>query len=266
METIIKWTNRTALFSILMLVYWIFVFISITVFDFKVFKENLTEVFFLSILGILALMSGSLVVNIMFNLTKISSIIGQRYDQKVAPASSRIKKSGLLLLLLFPLLFAFLYIGDVATTKQREKIIVESAKMLVSEYKDTMLGFSKYSFDKSYINKTANSLQFLKEVDKHFPDINLIIKGKVNGKDAFLEFDSYNYNVDEDKKLRKVKYIFSSSKEERQYLNDVFDKKKTDYRFSVYNRFYELYYPVKVEGKIIVLYLTDRKKYGKIGS
>lgn len=44
-KTIIKWTNRIALFVIILLVYWVFIFISITVFGLKVFRENITELF-----------------------------------------------------------------------------------------------------------------------------------------------------------------------------------------------------------------------------
>lgn len=266
METIIKWTNRTSLLAILSLIYWVFIFICITVFDFKVFKENLSGVFFLSILGILALMSGSLVVNIMFNLTKISNILEQRHDTKVAVASTCTKKVGALLFLLFPLLFVFLYLGDIATTKQREKYIVESAQQLIKEHEDTMFRLADYDFSKTYINRTANSLQFLKKIDEHFPNIELIVKDAVDDKDVFLKFDSYDYNADKDKKPRKVHHIFSSSKDERQYLNDTFEESTKDYRFSAYNGFYELYYPVNANGKIIVLYLTDRKSYGNIGS
>ncbi len=38
--------------------YLVFIFISVTIFDFKVFQENLTEPFFLSIFGIFAFMAG----------------------------------------------------------------------------------------------------------------------------------------------------------------------------------------------------------------
>ena len=49
------------------------------------------------------------------------------------------------------------------------------------------------------------------------------------------------------------------------YLAEVFAGNITD-RFSSSNGHYELFYPVKIEGKIIVLYLSERQRYGKIGS
>lgn len=61
-------------------------------------------------------------------------------------------------------------------------------------------------------------------------------------------------------------FVNSTSKEERHYLNNVFDGKTTAYRFSAHDGFYEMYYPVAVDKRIVVLYLTDRQSYGKIGS
>jgi hypothetical protein len=59
-KALVRLSNIIGIISILLLVYWVFVFISIQVFGFKVFRENLTETFYLSVLGILALMFGAL--------------------------------------------------------------------------------------------------------------------------------------------------------------------------------------------------------------
>jgi uncharacterized membrane protein len=42
--------------TVVLLVYWIFAFVSIQVFGFKVFRENLTQIFAMSILGIFAVL------------------------------------------------------------------------------------------------------------------------------------------------------------------------------------------------------------------
>ena len=55
-KTLVKLSNIVGLISIILLIYWVFIFISITVLGLKVFKENLTETFYFSVLGILALM------------------------------------------------------------------------------------------------------------------------------------------------------------------------------------------------------------------
>ena len=37
-------------------------------------------------------------------------------------------------------------------------------------------------------------------------------------------------------------------------------------KFSAHDGSYELYFPIMKDGNVIVLYLSDRQRYGKIGS
>src|SRR5688572_19263516 len=108
-KTLVKISNIIGIASILLLVYWVFIFISITVFGLKVFRENLTESFYLSIVGILALMFGALIINIMFNLTRIAENHNQNNNQESKQAS---KKLGVLFILSFPVIFVLLFGGD----------------------------------------------------------------------------------------------------------------------------------------------------------
>jgi hypothetical protein len=71
-KTLVRLSNIIGIVSIILLVYWVFVFVSIEVFGLKVFRENMTETFYLSVVGILALMLGALIINVMFNLTRIA--------------------------------------------------------------------------------------------------------------------------------------------------------------------------------------------------
>lgn len=266
MEHIIKRTNRCAIVSFHLLVYWVFIFISITVFDFKVFKENLTEIFFLSVIGIFVILTGSVVVNIMSNLTKISTVMGNRNSSSELVPPSKRKKSAFFLWALFPALFCFLFVADFASTMKREKLILSSAKYLLDENQGIISKFTEYSFNREYINQVSNSLRLIEKIDEDFPNVDLIISDEIEGKNVHLKFDSRDYSSNEKTEIRKVKYIFSSSKEEREYLQDVFFGQHKDYRFSADGRYYELFYPVMINSKIVVLYLSDRKGYGKIGS
>mgnify|MGYP006170424293 CR=1 FL=1 len=71
-KQLVKISNYIGFISIVLLVYWVFTFILIEVFGLKVFRKNMTESFYLSVLGILAMMAGALIINIMFNLTRIA--------------------------------------------------------------------------------------------------------------------------------------------------------------------------------------------------
>ena len=80
-RTWVRTSNVIGIIAIVALIYWVFTFIAIQVFGLRVFKENLTEIFSMSILGILALMSGALMLNIMFNLTRIA----ERHRRRTRP-------------------------------------------------------------------------------------------------------------------------------------------------------------------------------------
>lgn len=56
------------------------------------------------------------------------------------------------------------------------------------------------------------------------------------------------------------------TKQERRYLQQVFAGQETLSRFSAHDGFYELYYPIEIEGQTFVLYFTDYQRYGKYGS
>jgi len=256
-DAIIKWTNRIAMFAITLLIYWVFIFISITVFDFKIFRENITQTFEASIFGIIALLSGAIIVNVMFNLTKISESVGQTSSS--AP-QKKFGKIFIVFFISFPVIFGLLYSGDMRTTIKKESIIRQSAESLVEENQQILEQFCEYSFDNSWIKQTSNNLKFLEKIDESFPSVDLIIQDKIKGKDVFLRFSRGYY----DKNAEKVDYIYSCSFKERSYLAGVFAG-KLDTEFSSSDGHYELYYPVKIDSKIVVLYLSESQRYGKMG-
>ena len=67
-KQLVKATNIIAILGILGLIYWVFGFILIQVFGLKVFEKNLTEMFGFNILGILTVLTGALILNVMLNL------------------------------------------------------------------------------------------------------------------------------------------------------------------------------------------------------
>ena len=263
-EKIVTLTNRLSLVAIVLLMYWVFIFVSITVFGFKVFKENITQSFYLSIIGILALLAGAVIVNIMFNMTIISESLSKKKDY---PSKKKEKKRSALLLLLvvsFPVLFLGLYLGDLRTSAMKQKFLVDSAKYMISNNQQAINQLANYNFDFKYIKMAGNSLNMLSKEDESFPSVSLILQDKIGEKEVFLRFSGY---YDEDRKtVNKAAYMYPCSKDEREYLKDVFDKGKRAHRFSASDGFYELYFPVKIDNRMILLYFTDRQTYGKLGS
>lgn len=165
------------------MVYWVFVFISITVFGLKVFRENITETFYLSVVGILALMFGSLIINVMFNLTRIA----EKHNQDDLNVSKRAsKKLGLLFALSFPLVFGLLFGGDYLTSKKKEKMLISSAKEIIESNKEKSDKLLNYTFNESWIIETDDILDLYSKTDKHFPYVSVIVTDSIDKSQVFF--------------------------------------------------------------------------------
>lgn len=261
-KQIVRLSNIIGITSILLLLYWVFTFIVIEVFGLKVFRQNMTESFYLSILGILALMAGSLIVNLMFNLTRIAE---RKNEDEVNTKSTRRKVATLLLI--FPLILIILFGGNYLTSAKKEKMLIDSAKSIIESNKSNSDKLLNYTFSKAYIKETTGILRVLSATDKNFPSVTLIVKDSIKGSPVFLGFNAYyNESLDSNDSIQpqKVNYIYQTTKEERAYLNEVFNKNSDELRYSSSKGVYELFYPYKKNGKTIIIYFSEQQRYGKM--
>ena len=111
-KKLVKATNIVGMVAVVLLVYWVFVLILSNVFGLKVFREYITEIFLMSILGIFAVMAGALILNIMLNLTRIAER-GQEEESKGGR-----KTVNICLLAVFPVL-APCYLAEIYLTVQK---------------------------------------------------------------------------------------------------------------------------------------------------
>jgi hypothetical protein len=267
-KSLVKLSNIIGIISIILLVYWVFIFISTTVFGLKVFKESITDTFFFSIMGILALMAGSLIINVMLNLTRIAE---KHNKDDLNVSKQRNKKSGLIFALSFPLILALLFIGDYSTSKKKEKMLIASAKSIIEDNNEMADNILDYAFNRNWIKETADILNFYSDIDEDFPNVSVIVADTTTHETRiFLRFRAYYPNVVETDtipaQLNKRDFILQTSKEERDYLNNVFYKNIDQIRFIANDGYYELFYPYFKNGKKIVLYFSDYQRYGKFGS
>lgn len=261
-KQIVRLSNIIGITSILLLVYWVFTFIMIQVFGLKVFRENMTETFYLSVLGILALMTGSLIINLMFNLTRIAE-----RDNLDAVNNTSNRLRFITLLLIFPLIAIILFGGDYLTSAKKEKMLVESAKSIIETNKTNSDKLVNYTFSENYIKETSDILEILSGTDKNFPSVTLIVKDSIKGSPVYLGFNEYfRGNLNDTIKPQKSEYIYKTTQEEREYLNSVFDKKNEELRYSSHDGNYELFYPYIKKGKKVILYFSEQQRYGKLGS
>ena len=291
-KLLVKISNSIGLISIILLIYWVFTFVLIQVFGLKIFRQHLTESFLMSILGILALMGGALMLNIMFNLTRIAERAQQPSVESKTP-----KKTLGACLALFPIIAALLFGGDYLSTQKKQKMLVNSADSMIQNEQNRFQQLTNYQFNESYILQTAVNLKFLAILDRSFADVQVIIADKIENNPVYLGFTSQLYYTNENNMLEqaaedaaieaaravneisesavpvktklsldKKRYVKQLSLAEKEYLKTVFEQGNKEILFQAEDGDYQLYLPYRLQNKTIVLYFSDRQRYGKYGS
>ncbi|MDR0793048.1 MAG: hypothetical protein LBE82_07045 [Chitinophagaceae bacterium] len=207
-KSLVKLSNIIGIVSIILLVYWVFIYISITVFGLKVFRENITETFNFSVLGILALMFGSLMINVMFNLTRIA----EKHNQDNVTSVKAFKKIWLILGLSFPIVLGLLFGGDYLTSKKKEKMLIASAKSIIESNPEKSDKLLNYNFDKKWITETSNILDIYSKTDTYFPSVEVIVTDNIDNSQAFLSFSTYDKISTDTTQPRKKDYIRQTTK------------------------------------------------------
>lgn len=285
-KKLVKLSNIIGLVSIVLLGYWVFAFILIQVFGLKVFRQHLTETFGFSILGIISLMAGALMLNIMLNLTRIA----ERGEGGSEIRSG--KKLLYMLLLVFPLLAAVLFGGNYLTAQKKQQILIQSAEKLVKQHPAQTQAMADYRFELPYIQNTANYLNLMEKQDTAFKSVAVIVPDTINGTPVYLGFGSrpledfseavnaasatdkqpqdtlvYKRVDDRQEIIRKADYLHSADLREREYLQKTFQNNSNEIEFVAQEGNYELFYPYQKNGKTVAVFLfSDYQRYGKFGS
>lgn len=263
-KKIVKLSNVLCIISVIALCYWVFTFIIINVFSLKVFRKNLTEIFYLSILGILALMFGALITNVMFNLTRIAE---KHNNDTIDLKQTNSKILLICFVTLFPIITIILFSGDYMTANKKERMLLRSAESIIGSNKNVIDEIVNYEFTKEWIDNVASRLKLLSKLDRNYKNISVLVSDVIDDIPVFLIFDRYYYTTkDGEHELDKVDFVFQSDIKQREYLEKVFQNNFLEKNFSAYGGNYEMFYPIKHNGKIIIFYFQDKQHYGKIGS
>lgn len=291
-KKLVKATNIIGMVAVTLLVYWVFALILIQVFGLKVFREHITEIFLMSILGILAVMGGTLMLNIMLNLTRIAER-GQEEEVRGG------RKTVYLLLAVFPILAALLFGGNYLTIRQKRDILTQSSERIVKDNPAQLDALTDYRFDLAYIKKSSEILDLMAKDDLSFKSAMIIVQDKIDNKPVYLAFSAdsrlnvggeavpaasqneavpaANQNVEgndnfvmdrngEKVMVKKMDYVYSPNLKEREYLQKVFAGQTQEMRYEAEDGHYSLCHPYRKNGKTIILCFSDYQEYGKIGS
>lgn len=287
-KNLVKACNMVGVVAILLLAYWVFAFILIQVFGLKVFREHISETFSLSVLGIIVLMAAVLMLNIMFNLTRIAE-----RGQEMPPSRSY-RKWWLAAIAMFPLLAAILWGGDYLTRQKKQQILIQAAQQFMNEYPQKKVALADYQFSLAYLQRTSQYLNVLGKQDPQFDHISVIVADQIEGIPVYLSFsgkdsishhaqllpeqstaDVLVYQEPQGEKaisqVKKTDYVFAANAQEREYLQRVFAVNANantlaEQRFVAENGQYELFYPYYDGKQTIVFRLSDYQRYGKLGS
>ena len=283
-KKLVKATNIVGMVAVVLLVYWVFALILIQVFGLKVFREHITEIFLMSILGIFAVMGGTLMLNIMLNLTRIAER-GQEEESKGG------RKTLYLLLAVFPLLAALLFGGNYLTIQQKRDILIQSSERIVKDNPAQIDALADYRFDLAYIRKTSEILDLMAKDNSSFKSAVIIVPDEIDNKPVYLAFsadssrltlcdevvpttnqnaegsDNFVVNRNGEKvAVKKTDYVYSPDLKEREYLQKVFVGQTQEMRYEAEDGHYSLCHPYRKNGKTIILCFSDYQEYGKIGS
>ncbi len=257
-KSLIKLSNIIGLISIILLIFWNFIVITVSAFELKAFGERITDTFFLSIIGILGIMFGSVIINIMLNLTRIAEKLNQ--DDTKNYKKKNIKFI-IIFLISFPILFGILFGFDYLSSKRKEKMLISSAESIIENNRDKWDKLLNYSFDENWINETKNILYLYSKTDKNFPFISVIVKDNIGNSEVFLDF---KYKTKINKSSIKQDFIRDTTQKEREYLNKIFNSDFNELKFNEDDGDYELFYPYIKDGKKIIFYFSDYSPYGNM--
>lgn len=262
-RTIARVTQKLSIIFTFILIYWIVIFISVTVFDFKIFRENITETFYLSVVGILAILFSSALLNVMMNI----SIIADNADKqpRTVIANKKLYGGALLVILSFLFIFAALYTGDRLNSAKKREYLIASAQRLYNDHKEKFSAMDHFAFSPSFASDLGQALRIISQQDKNFQNASVIVRGFIDGEPVFLNFGPV-YSKYELEDFDKADFILPTNMEERDYLNRVFEGGSEELRYSSSDGEYELYFPVTDRQSKFIIYLSEHQQYGKYGS
>jgi hypothetical protein len=259
-KKMVRLSNIIGFVSVLALIYWIIIFITMQVFGLRVFKEHATSTFYFSILGILALMLGTFMINIMFNLSRIAE--REKNEEAVVQKS----KKTIIFLASIPLVVGVLFLGDFISAKKMENELKKSADEIIRSYEQEINKISNYSFEKEWVNDVANMFKIIERIDKNFDNVYLIVADEINGNKMYLTFSNNTVNMDEKTIINKINYINKSTLEEREYLDKVFEKNYNEKYFVSKEGYYKLFIPYLNNKNKVILIFSNRQSYGTLSS
>jgi hypothetical protein len=260
-KRMVKISNIIGLAAVLALIYWVIIFITIQVFGLRIFKEHLSDTFNYSIIAILVLMFGALIINIMFNLSRIA----EKFNNEENITKSR---NGIILFISsIPLIICMLFLGNYISGKQMENNLKNSADEIINSYVLEINKICDYSLTKDWINNVVNMTELMVRIDPNFNNVAIIVEDEINGNNFYLTFSQRDgISKSENTEINKIRYVRNYELKEREYLDKIFKNNYNEKYFLSVDGSYNLFIPFENNGKKIVFLFSNRQRYGTLSS
>lgn len=261
-KKIIQLTNTIGIVTIFVLFYWIIIWSVNEIFGLRVFRETISDIFGFSISGILALLAGTLVINVMFNL----SLIAENTSKKTSDELQQKSNIFVWLTVFFAILaisIASLFLGNYGTAKQRENELRNSAKSLIQEHSVIADRFLNYQFTHSGLKEISGAFTLIEKLDPNIKSITFLTPDVIDTIPVYLGIRYYYGNNEQN--LKKADYIATLTPDEREYLDKVFQQNYSGNYFRAKQGSYLLYIPYEKNGKKIVFAFSNYSGYGVYG-
>ncbi|GHV08651.1 hypothetical protein FACS189485_20390 [Spirochaetia bacterium] len=261
-KKMVRLSNTIGFIAVLALIYWVIIFVTTQVFGLKIFTAKITQTFGFSIIGILVLMFGALIINIMFNLSRIADKINNDNNNEII---QKTKGKGIIVFFVsLPVIICALFFGSYLSTKKIENELKKSADEIINSYNSEIDKISNYTFDKEWINSATNLLSFMVKIDPNFNNVAIIFEDEVNGNMFYLTF--YNGREIKEETLNKVNFIRDYELKEREYIETVFKENNDQKYFMSNDGSYHLFIPYENDGKRMLFFFSDQRNYGALRS
>jgi hypothetical protein len=263
-KKMVKLSNTIGFIAVLALIYWVIIFTTTEIFGLKIFKETTTATFNWSILGILVLMFGALIINIMFNLSRIADKINN--DNETIEKTAIKKGKGIIIFIIsLPIVIIALFFGNFLSSKNVENELKKSADKIIDSYQMSISELSDYSFDRDWINSARNLLSFMVRIDPNINNVAIIFEDEINGNNFYLTV-SDGGEIRENDILSKMNYLRNYELKEREYIENVFKDNFNQKYFVSNNGLYRLFVPYQNNEMKIIFLFSNRRSYGTLSS
>jgi hypothetical protein len=264
--TIVKWCNRLAILAILALLYWVLLFSVNEVFDLRILRERSTTAFGFVVLGILALLAGSLMLNIMFNLTRIAERAehpARASSNANTPTTGSPRRWLLGFTALTSLSVALMFAGDARTRMLKKDLMLQTAQTISSQNQAALRQFAQQELTTPNVNALAQQLQLVRKSAEFVHEVYVLRPEKILGQDSIVAID-HELPPEDKQAFSSLDLAFKASQQQRTYLNAVFAGQADAPLYVSRGGHYWLLYPVRLDDKVLVLFLSDEQAYGKV--